>query len=140
MVKYIPDVNSWQLLFVRCVSQLLSMLPIIICGKHHILGTPDFATRWRVAAQGVLGGFLLLGIFEAVARLPLGDCTAIFFSAPAFTMVTYINFSLSFIIVLGDVLYYSPRPLWSLENNGGHNTAEWGPDPLKTRVFVRVWC
>ena len=87
MVKYIPDVNSWQLLFVRCVSQLLSMLPIIICGKHHILGTPDFATRWRVAAQGVLGGFLLLGIFEAVARLPLGDCTAIFFSAPAFTMV-----------------------------------------------------
>ena len=35
----------------------------------------------------ISGGLLLLFIFEAVARLPLGDCTAIFFSAPAFTMV-----------------------------------------------------
>jgi len=87
MVKYIPDVNSWQLLFVRCVSQLVTMVPIMVLGQHHILGTPDWATRWRLAAQGILGGLLLLGIFEAVARLPLGDCTAIFFSAPAFTMI-----------------------------------------------------
>jgi len=87
MVKYIPDVNSWQLLCIRCVSQLMAMVPIIVAGKHHIFGTPDTPTRLRVAAQGVLGGFLLLGIFEAVARMPLGDCTAIFFSAPAFTMV-----------------------------------------------------
>ena len=90
MVKYIPDVNSWQLLFVRCVSQLVTMVPIMVLGQHHILGTPDWATRWRLAAQGILGGLLLLGIFEAVARLPLGDCTAIFFSAPAFTMVSTI--------------------------------------------------
>ena len=90
MVKYIPDVNSWQLLFVRCISQNVAMVPIIVLGRHSILGTPDFATRWRVFAQGVLGGLLLLGIFEAVARLPLGDCTAIFFSAPAFTMVTLV--------------------------------------------------
>jgi len=88
MVKYIPDVNSWQLLFVRCISQLVTMLPVLWCGGHRILGTPDLATRGLVAAQGVLGGLLLLGIFEAVARLPLGDCTAIFFSAPAFTMVS----------------------------------------------------
>ena len=70
MVKYIPDVNSWQLLFVRCSAQLVTMVPIMVTGKHHILGTPDWATRWRLAAQGVLGGLLLLGIFEAVARLP----------------------------------------------------------------------
>jgi len=87
MVKYIPDVNSWQLLLVRCLSQLVTMIPIMCVGKHNIFGTPDFSTRWRLAAQGVLGGFLLLGIFEAVARMPLGDCTAIFFSSPAFTMV-----------------------------------------------------
>ena len=87
MVKYIPTVNSWQLLFLRCLAQLLTMLPVILAGGHSTLGTPDFATRWRIAAQGVLGGLLLLAIFEAVARLPLGDCTAIFFSAPAFTMV-----------------------------------------------------
>jgi len=87
MIKYIPDVNSWQLLLVRCLAQLATMVPIMLLGKHNIFGTPDFATRWRLVAQGVLGGFLLLGIFVAVARMPLGDCTAIFFSSPAFTMV-----------------------------------------------------
>merc|ERR1712086_40048 len=87
MVKYIPDVNSWQLLLVRCVAQLCTMIPIMYCGGHNILGTPDLATRWRIGAQGVLGGFLLLAIFEAVGRMPLGDCTAIFFSSPAFTMI-----------------------------------------------------
>merc|ERR1712079_829319 len=93
MVKYIPEVNSWQLLFVRCMAQLATMVPIMYFGKHNILGTPDLATRWRLAAQGVLGGFLLLGIFVAVEKLPLGDCTAIFFSSPTFTMV------LSFLIL-----------------------------------------
>jgi len=87
MVKYIPEVNSWQLLFVRCVAQLITMVPIMYFGKHNIFGTPDLGTRWRIAAQGVLGGFLLLAIFEAVGRMPLGDCTAIFFSSPAFTMI-----------------------------------------------------
>jgi len=87
MIKYIPEVNSWQLLLVRCLAQLATMVPIMLLGKHNIFGTPDFATRWRLVAQGGLGGFLLLGIFVAVARMPLGDCTAIFFSSPAFTMV-----------------------------------------------------
>merc|ERR1719319_1620797 len=73
--------------------QLLTMIPLIRLSGSSIFGTPDFATRWRVAAQGVLGGFLLLTIFEAVSRMPLGDCTAIFFSSPAFTMI------LSFIIL-----------------------------------------
>jgi len=75
------------MLFVRCLSQLLLMLPIIWWEKSNIFGTPDFATRWRIAAQGIIGGFLLLSIFEAVERLPIGDCTAIFFSSPAFTLL-----------------------------------------------------
>ena len=93
MIKYIPEVNSWQLLLVRCLAQLATMVPIMLLGKHNIFGTPDFATRWRLVAQGVLGGFLLLGIFVAVARMPLGDCTAIFFSSPAFTMVRVHSYS-----------------------------------------------
>ena len=99
MVKYIPSVNSWQLLLVRCLAQLATMIPIMVMGKHNIFGTPDFATRWRIGAQGVLGGFLLLAIFEAVARMPLGDCTAIFFSSPAFTMVRN-NFIIIIIIII----------------------------------------
>jgi len=93
MVKYVPEVSSWQLLFVRCSMQLVTMLPLVYLSGQNIMGTPDLATRWRVVAQGILGGFLLLTIFEAVSRMPLGDCTAIFFSSPAFTMV------LSFIIL-----------------------------------------
>jgi len=93
MVKYVPEVSSWQLLFVRCSMQLVTMLPLMFLSGQNIMGTPDLATRWRVVAQGILGGFLLLSIFEAVSRMPLGDCTAIFFSSPAFTMV------LSFIIL-----------------------------------------
>merc|ERR1711862_171077 len=63
------------------------MVPIMRYGGYSILGTTDTTTRLRIGAQGVLGGILLLCIFVAVARMPLGDCTAIFFSSPAFTMV-----------------------------------------------------
>jgi len=132
MVKYIPEVNSWQLLFVRCMSQNVAMVPIMIIGKHHILGTPDWSTRWRVAAQGVLGGLLLLFIFEAVARLPLGDCTAIFFSAPAFTMVmSYFVLRdhcglwriLVVITLLSGVLILSrPESLWTRETNNSNSS------------------
>eukprot|EP00088_Acartia_fossae_P001847 TRINITY_DN10721_c0_g1_i1.p1 TRINITY_DN10721_c0_g1~~TRINITY_DN10721_c0_g1_i1.p1 ORF type:complete len:412 (+),score=59.42 TRINITY_DN10721_c0_g1_i1:80-1315(+) len=87
MVKYLPAVSSWELLFVRCLIQMVAMVPLMICFKRHPLGPSDFPTRGRVFAQGVLGGILLLCIFEAVADLPLGDATAIFFSSPAFTMV-----------------------------------------------------
>ena len=98
------------------------------------MGTPDWATRWRVAAQGVLGGLLLLGIFEAVARLPLGDCTAIFFSAPAFTMVMSCIIlrdhcgawrTIVAILLLSGVLILSrPESLWSpadTDNNTTHD-------------------
>jgi len=87
MVKFIPQVNSWQLLFVRCLMQIVSMVPVMYYYRAHPLGPPDFATRWRIQAQGILGGLLLLCLFKAVSSLPLGDATAIFFSSPAFTMV-----------------------------------------------------
>jgi len=87
MVKYLVNVTSWELLFVRCIIQASFMLPLILVHKKSVFGPPDFPTRSRVFAQGVLGGILLLCIFEAVADLPLGDATAIFFSSPAFTML-----------------------------------------------------
>ena len=79
--------------------QLVTMLPLMFLSGQNIMGTPDLATRyglcyseakdvqislfelvlkngncllrWRVVAQGILGGFLLLTIFEAVSRSPL---------------------------------------------------------------------
>ena len=87
MIKYIPGVNSWELLLIRCLVQVVTMIPIIAMRRHNLLGTPDYATRWRIGAQGILGGFLLLAMFEALSRISLGDCAAFFFSSPAFTMV-----------------------------------------------------
>jgi len=86
MVKFTPGINSWQLLLVRCLSQIVAMVPIMACAKAPVI-PQDWPTRYKVWGQGVLGGFLLLCIFVAVNRLPLGDATAIFFSSPAFTMV-----------------------------------------------------
>lgn len=87
MVKYLVDVSSWELLFIRCMIQMISMAPVMACFHKNPFGPSDLPTRFRIAAQGILGGILLFCIFQAVADLPLGDATAIFFSSPAFTMV-----------------------------------------------------
>jgi len=87
MVKLLPLGNSWQLLFLRSLLQGLCMLPLVIRSGSGILGSDDVKTRWRVLISGGLGAFLLLAVFEAVARIPLGDCTAIFFSGPGITMI-----------------------------------------------------
>jgi len=86
MVKFAPELSSWQLLLVRCSAQVVCMAPIMAWTRSPILPA-DFATRWKVLVQGVLGGFLLLSIFVAVNKLNLGDATAIFYSSPAFTLV-----------------------------------------------------
>ena len=65
MVKYVPEVSSWQLLFVRCIMQvriksgdlrkvevllaipqLVTMLPLVYLSGQNIMGTPDLATRY----------------------------------------------------------------------------------------------
>ena len=75
------------MLLVRCLGQSLGMLPLTWWYEVSLLGTPDLPTRWRLCAQGVVGGAFLLCIFESVQRLPIGDCTAIFFSTPAVTLI-----------------------------------------------------
>ena len=75
------------MLLVRCIGQSVLMVPLICWTRSPLLATPDLRTRWRLVAQAVLGGLLLLSIFEAVQRLPIGDCTAIFFSTPTVTLL-----------------------------------------------------
>ena len=87
MVKFMGDINCWQLLLIRTSLQMAAMLPLMWWTRSYPLGPPDCYTRGKILAQGVLGGLLLLCIFVAVAHLPLGDSTAIFFSSPAWTML-----------------------------------------------------
>ena len=63
------------------------MAPVMWFTNSSPLGPPDIATRWRLVAQGILGGIFLWLINVAVERLPIGDSTAIFFSGPVFTMI-----------------------------------------------------
>lgn len=86
-IKYTPLASSWQMLCVRCVIQILIMFPLMLATKSPIFGPPDLPSRCRLVAQSIVGGVFLLVTFEAVERLPIGDCTAIFFSSPVFTMI-----------------------------------------------------
>jgi len=81
-------VSSWQMLFVRCAVQKVSMVPIFFWTKVNIFGPQaDVKTKLKMGLQAALSGCLLLCYFEGIRRLPLGDFGAIAFSSPAFTMV-----------------------------------------------------
>jgi len=80
-------VSTWQLLFVRCSLQLVTMIPILCFTKSNIFGSQDIKTKLRLGAQAAVASGLVLCYFEGIRRLPLGDFGAITFSSPAFTMV-----------------------------------------------------
>jgi len=87
MIKLLPRESSWQILFLRSLLQSLCMLPLMLCARTGMFGSGDFKIQWRVVVSGALGAFLLLAAIQAMTRIPLGDCTAIFFCSPSFTMI-----------------------------------------------------
>ena len=92
VVKFAGDLDAWQLLFVRCVVQVAAMLPLMGCTRSSPFGRGSagvsvVATRWKLFVLCLLGALLLLGRFLAVRRLPLGDATALFSTAPGVTLL-----------------------------------------------------
>ena len=82
-----PGVSSWQLVLVRSVFQLVAVAPVIYCNQSSCIRLDScWVTRAKVLAQAVLGGAMLLCVFEAIDRLPIGDFSAVAFSSPVFTM------------------------------------------------------
>ena len=47
MVKYLDDVSSWELLFIRCLIQMFAMCPLMACFHQNPLGPPDLPTRYK---------------------------------------------------------------------------------------------
>ena len=79
--------SSWQLVLVRSVFQLVAVAPAIYCSQASCIRLDScWVTRAKVLAQAVLGGAMLLCVFEAIGRLPIGDFSAVAFSSPVFTM------------------------------------------------------
>ena len=55
--------------------------------KYTFFGFCDWRTKVKVICQAGIGGGILFSVFEAIARLPIGDFSAIAFSSPVFTMI-----------------------------------------------------
>lgn len=85
LIEFLPNMDSWTLLLFRSAAQLLVTVPIVVMTRSNPFGAPP--NRTRLFMQGVVGAVLLLSIFLAVQRLPVGDAAAIFFSAPFLSMV-----------------------------------------------------
>lgn len=75
---------------------------------------------------------MLLSIFEAVKRLPIGDCTAIFFSTPAVTLLLstvllkehcgVYRLLIGTCLVIGVVIISRPPALFPAPPSAGDNT------------------
>lgn len=85
LIKLVPSLDPWSILLFRATLQLVLMVPVLVYSRSNPMGPRG--NRIGIYMQGIVGGVLLLGIFLAVKRVPLGDCAAIFFSAPAFTLI-----------------------------------------------------
>ena len=80
-------VTAWQLLLLRCCFQLTAVSPVIVWKGSSLVRFGDTKTRLLVSCQALLGGLMLLCVFEAIERLPIGDFSAIAFSSPCITMI-----------------------------------------------------
>jgi len=86
LTRFLVGVNSWSLIFVRCLVQVTITLPLLLFTRSNPIPGPT-TTTIKVILQGIVSGVLLLGTFLAIQRLPLTDAAAIFYSAPVFGIV-----------------------------------------------------
>ncbi|KAM3912888.1 solute carrier family 35 member G1 [Leptodactylus fuscus] len=83
LVKKIEDMHSVQISAIRCVFQMLFVLPGLIYYKVGFLGPKD--QRIFLFLRGLLGSTAMILLYYAVQAMPLADATVITFSSPAFT-------------------------------------------------------
>ena len=67
--------------------QIFGVLTIIFWKNFNLLEFDDMKTRVKVLCQAIIGGLMMLCLFEAINKLPIGDFSAIAFSSPCFTMI-----------------------------------------------------
>ncbi|KAM4636940.1 solute carrier family 35 member G1 [Discoglossus pictus] len=85
LVKKIEDLHSVQISAIRCVFQMLFVLPGLIYYKVGFLGPKD--QRIYLFLRGFLGSSAMILLYYAVQSMPLADATVITFSSPAFTCI-----------------------------------------------------
>ncbi|KAG8435216.1 hypothetical protein GDO86_013239 [Hymenochirus boettgeri] len=85
LVKKIDDLHSVEISAIRCVFQMLFVLPGLIYFKTGFLGPKD--QRIFLFLRGFLGSGAMILLYYAVQSMPLADATVITFSSPAFTSI-----------------------------------------------------
>ncbi|KAG9484816.1 hypothetical protein GDO78_008107 [Eleutherodactylus coqui] len=77
--------HSVQISAIRCVFQMLFVLPGLIYYKVGFLGPKD--QRIFLFLRGFLGSTAMILLYYALQSMPLADATVITFSSPAFTCI-----------------------------------------------------
>ena len=77
-------ISSSEMLIIRCVVQLLFSIAFMVYGNVHIYG------RWKknvipLIAMGITEVCVIIFMYEAIERMPVGDATVLQFTAPVFT-------------------------------------------------------
>ncbi|KAE8590745.1 hypothetical protein XENTR_v10018184 [Xenopus tropicalis] len=85
LVKKIEDLHSVEISAIRCLFQMLFVLPGLIYYKTGFLGPKD--QRIFLFLRGFLGSSAMILLYYAVQSMPLADATVITFSSPAFTCI-----------------------------------------------------
>ncbi|XP_069836201.1 solute carrier family 35 member G1 [Dendropsophus ebraccatus] len=85
LVKKIEDIHSVEISAIRCVFQMLFVLPGLIYYKLGFLGPKN--QRIFLFLRGFLGSTAMILQYYAVQSMPLADATVITFSSPAFTCI-----------------------------------------------------
>ncbi|XP_023335735.1 solute carrier family 35 member G1 isoform X1 [Eurytemora carolleeae] len=85
LINLVPEINPWTLIILRCLVQLILMVPVLVWTRTNPLGPSGL--RLKIIMQGIVGGVLLLAIYLSINRLPTDVVALFFFSVPGFAMV-----------------------------------------------------
>ncbi|XP_078499515.1 solute carrier family 35 member G1 [Lissotriton helveticus] len=85
LVKKIENVHSVEISAIRCVFQMLFILPLLTYYKTGFLGPKD--QRIYLVLRGVLGSSAMIMLYYAFQSMPLADATVITFCSPALTSI-----------------------------------------------------
>ncbi|KAL7869852.1 hypothetical protein AOLI_G00138400 [Acnodon oligacanthus] len=83
LVKKIEGVHAVEISAIRCLFQMLFVIPPMIYYKTGFLGPREM--RIYLFLRGVLGSSAMILLYYAVLQMPLADATVIMFSNPVFT-------------------------------------------------------
>ncbi|XP_036428058.1 solute carrier family 35 member G1 isoform X1 [Colossoma macropomum] len=83
LVKKIEGMHAVEISAIRCLFQMLFVIPPMIYYKTGFLGPRGM--RVYLVLRGVLGSSAMILLYYAVLQMPLADATVIMFSNPVFT-------------------------------------------------------